>query len=97
MCIRDRRNLIDRVIRDVLHHNTGSNVFCLTAHAGCGKTFTQTAIIHKLILLNLSCIATAFSGIALTLLLGGRTLNNVFKLPIPILENSVANIKINHH
>ena len=36
-------------------------VFCLTAHAGCGKTFTQTAIIHKLNSLNLSCIATAFS------------------------------------
>ena len=65
-------------------------LFCLTAHAGCSKAFAQTAIIHKLNSLNLRCIATAFSGIASTLLLGGRTLHNVFKLPTPILEISVA-------
>ncbi|GBO05323.1 hypothetical protein AVEN_138115-1 [Araneus ventricosus] len=41
----EQRNPIGHVIREVLHHDTGSNVFCLTAHAGCGKTFTQTAII----------------------------------------------------
>lgn len=70
-------------------------MFCLTAHAGCGKTFTQTTIIHKLHSLNLTCIATAFSGIASTLLIGGRTLHNVFKLPIPVLENSVPNISPN--
>lgn len=91
----EQRAIIDRVIREVQFHDTGSNVFCLTAHAGCGKTFTQTAIIHRLHALNLTCIATAFSGIASTLLIGGRTLHNVFKLPIPILENSVPNISPN--
>lgn len=85
----EQRDIIDGVIREVTHHDTGSNVFCLTAHAGCGKTFTQTAIIHRLRALNLNCIATAFSGIASTLLIGGATLHNVFKLPIPILETSV--------
>ncbi|XP_055307911.1 ATP-dependent DNA helicase PIF1-like [Sitodiplosis mosellana] len=88
----EQRNIIDRVIREVTHRDTGSNVFCLTAHAGCGKTFTQTAIIHRLHSLNLRCIATAFSGIASTLLIGGRTLHNAFKLPIPILDTSVANV-----
>ena len=91
----EHRNLTDQVIREVLYHDTRSNVLCLTPHAGCGKTFTQTAIIHKLNLLNLCCIATVFSGIASTTLLGGRTLHNVFKLSIPILENSVANITAN--
>lgn len=91
----EQRNIIDMVLRQVQYHDTGSNVFCLTAHAGCGKTFLQTALIHKLNALNLSCIATAFSGIASTLLLNGKTLHNVFKLPIPILDNSVANINLN--
>ena len=59
----EQRNLIDQVVREVLYHDTRSNVFCLTAHAGCGKTFTQTAIIHKLNSLNLRCIATAFNFI----------------------------------
>lgn len=91
----EQRNIIDSILREVLYHDTGSNVFCLTAHAGCGKTFVQTAIIHKLNSLNLRCIATAFSGIASTLLIGGRTLHNVFKLPIPILENSVSSVTAN--
>lgn len=91
----DQKNIIDRVIREVQFHDTGSNVFCLTAHAGCGKTFTVEAIIHRLHSLNLKCIATAFSGIASTLLLGGKTLHNAFKLPIPCLENSVANVSAN--
>lgn len=91
----EQRRIIENVIREVQYHDTGSNVFCLTAHAGCGKTFTQTAIIHRLHSLNLKCIATAFSGIASTLLLGGRTLHNAFKLPIPITETSVSSITPN--
>ena len=82
--INQQKNIIDKVVREDQFHDTGSNVFCLTAHAGCGKTFTQTAIIRRLNSLNLRCIATAFSGIASTLLIGGRTLHNVFKLPIPV-------------
>lgn len=42
--------------------------------------------------LNLRCIAAAFSGIASTLLIGGRTLHNCFKLPIPLLDTSVSSI-----
>lgn len=91
----EQRNIIDLVVRESMHHDTGSNVFCLTAHAGCGKTFTQTAIIHRLRALNHICIATAFSGIVSTLLIGGRTLHNVFKLPIPILDTSVSNVTPN--
>lgn len=91
----EQQRVIDRVLEEVQHHNTGSNVFCLTAHAGCGKTFVQKAIIHKLNSLNLRCIPTAFSGIASTLLQGGRTMHNVFKLPVPILEDSVSSITAN--
>jgi len=91
----EQRNLIDQVIREVLYHDAISNVSCLTAHAGCSKTFTQTAIIHKLNSLDLRCIATAFSGIASTILIGGRILHNMFKLTIPILRISVANITAN--
>lgn len=35
------------------------------------------------------------SGIASTLLISGRTMHNIFKLPIPILENSVSSITAN--
>ncbi|XP_055306515.1 ATP-dependent DNA helicase pif1-like [Sitodiplosis mosellana] len=91
----EQRNVINTVVREVQFHDTGSNVFLLTAHAGCGKTFTQTAIIHRLNALNLRCLPTAFSGIASTLLAGGRTLHNAFKLPIPITETSVSSVTPN--
>lgn len=91
----EQRDIINRVIREVRFHDTGSNVFCLTAHAGCGKTFTQTAIIHRVNALNMRYLATAFSGIASTLLIGGRTLHNAFKLPIPLLDTSVPKISAN--
>jgi len=91
----EQRDIIDRVMREVIHHDTESNVYCLTAHAGCGKTFVQTAIIHRLRAMNLTCIATAFSGIASTLLIDGKTLHNVFKLPIPLLDTSVSNVTPN--
>lgn len=32
----EQPNIIDLVIREVQYHDTCSNVFCLTAHAGCG-------------------------------------------------------------
>lgn len=88
-----QRNIIDTVLQELLYHNTGSNVFCLTAHAG--KTFVQTVLIYKLNSMNIKCIPSALSGIASTLLIGGRTLHNVFKLPINLVENSVSSIKAN--
>lgn len=91
----EQRDIINHVIREVQHQDTGSNVFLLTAHAGCGKTFTQTAILHRLRALNRICLATAFSGIAATLLIDGKTLHNAFKLPIPLLDTSVPKISAN--
>lgn len=31
----EQRSIIDNVVREVQFHDTGHNVFCLTAHAGC--------------------------------------------------------------
>ena len=36
--------------------------------------------------------STAWTGIAATLLTGGRTVNNLFKLAVPILDTSTCNI-----
>lgn len=63
----DQINVIERIVRETQHHNTGSNVFCLMAHADCGKTIVLTATIHKMNALKYTiCIITAFSGIAST-------------------------------
>ena len=41
------------------------------------------------------CIAAASSGIAATLLKGGRTAHSFFGIPIPVLNTSTCNVKLN--
>ncbi|XP_071035280.1 uncharacterized protein [Parasteatoda tepidariorum] len=94
----EQRFVIDTVLKTVLcdeDKESNEKVFCLTAHAGCGKTFVPKAILSKLRSMQHDCISCAFSGIAASLLEGGRTLHNVFKLPIPLLENAVSGITAN--
>ena len=48
--------------------------------------------------LNVSNIATscaAWTGIAATLLTGGKTLHSLFKLPVPLTETSVCSVAPN--
>nr|XP_015922387.3 ATP-dependent DNA helicase PIF1 [Parasteatoda tepidariorum] len=94
----EQRFVIDTVLKTVLcdeDKESNEKVFCLTAHAGCEKTFVQKAILSKLRSMQHDCISCAFSGIAASLLEGGRTLHNLFKLPIPLLENYVSGIPAN--
>lgn len=44
----DQRSIINNILQQIELNNTGHNVFCVTAHAGCGKTYIQTTLIHKL-------------------------------------------------
>lgn len=90
----EQKTIIDTILLSV-QGSSNQKVFCLSAHAGCGKTFVQKAILCKLRSLNISCLPCAFSGIAASLLDGGRTLHHRFGLPIPILENSVSSITAN--
>ena len=56
--------------------------FCafVNADAGCGKTFTMNTLIARLIHIHkVQVISAAFSGIASTLLLNGRTFHSQFK------------------
>ena len=50
----------------------GTEVFNMSAHGGCGKTFFLNAILAYARGMGKKCIATASSGIAATLLKGGR-------------------------
>lgn len=91
----EQLSIINEIITAVTSLEETNKVYCLTALGGCGKTFVQKAIMHKLRSLGLACFACAYSGIAASLLEGGRTIHNMFKLPVPINESSVSGIKIN--
>lgn len=83
----EQKTIITEVI-GAIEKGQGEKVLCLTAHAGCGKTYVQQTLMFYLRSKCLDCLPCAFSGTAASLLVGGRTLHNQFKLPIPVTESS---------
>ena len=70
-----------------------SQVFFVDGPGGTGKTFLYQALIATLRNRGKIVLATALSGIAATLLLGGRTAHSRFNLPFDVQSNSICNIK----
>ena len=82
--------------KKVLHKvasGTGSILF-LDAPGGTGKTFLLNLILAKVRHSSKIALAVASSGIAATLLTGGRTAHSTFKLPLNLChhESPVCNI-----
>ncbi|XP_071040027.1 ATP-dependent DNA helicase pif1-like [Parasteatoda tepidariorum] len=69
--------------------------FFLDAPGGTGKTFIILLILAEIRSKNGIALTVASSGIAATLLDGGRTAHSVFKLPLNIQNNpdALCNIK----
>ena len=64
----------------------------LDGPGGSGKTFTYNYLVHELRGRRLNVATAAWIGIAATLLLGGRTVHSLFKLPVLLLETSTCNV-----
>ncbi|XP_072087869.1 uncharacterized protein [Arachis hypogaea] len=69
-----------------------SGVFFVDGPGGAGKTFLYRAIIADLRIKGHIVLVTASSGIAATLLPGGRTAHSRFKIPINAEPSSTCNI-----
>ena len=67
----------------MVDRNEGGMLF-LDAPGGTGKTFLINLILAKLRSEGKIALATASSGIAATLLTGGRTLHSTFKIPLDL-------------
>lgn len=52
--------VIDSVLEAVVNETPSKQAFCLTAHAGCGKTFVQNFLLCKLQSIHKMCIPCAF-------------------------------------
>ncbi len=74
------------IIYNAIEGSKGGLYF-IDAPGGTGKTFLLNLLLSK-VRLNLGiALATASSGIASTLLIGGRTAHSTFKLPFDIMQN----------
>jgi hypothetical protein len=71
--------------------NNRSHIFFVDGPGGTGKTYLYQALLAKVRSLGKIAIATATSGIAASIMPGGRTAHSRFKIPIRLTESSMCN------
>ncbi|XP_074108457.1 uncharacterized protein LOC141533462 [Cotesia typhae] len=89
----EQKIIYDRIMLAVSAGQGG--FFFLDAPSGTGKTFLISLLLAEIRSKNGIALAVASSGIAATLLDGGRTAHSAFKLPLNIQNNpdAMCNIK----
>lgn len=78
----EQRHIFDRVIRSV--EQQLGEIFFLDAPGGTGKTFLTGILLAEVRKQGKIALAVASSGIAATLLPGGKTAHTAFKIPIDL-------------
>ena len=89
----EQKKVYDTVI-DSVNKDVGG-FFFVYGSGGCGKTFLWKTIITKLRSERKIVLPVASSGIAATLLPGGRTAHSRFKIPLKLDEESSCSIPHN--
>ncbi|XP_074322087.1 uncharacterized protein LOC141659206 isoform X2 [Apium graveolens] len=87
-CTEQQRSVYDAVI-GVVHGGSGG-LFFVYGSGGCGKTFLWRTLISRLRSQGKIVLPVASSGIAATLMPGGRTAHSRFKIPIMLDEFSTC-------
>ena len=62
---------------------------------GSGKSYVYNYLICDLKSQGFKLASSAFTGIAAILLRDGITIHSLFKLPVPVLDNSTCNVRPN--
>eukprot|EP00116_Pleurobrachia_bachei_P000686 sb/3460948/ len=88
---REQLSFYEAVLDAVENNEIVPKVFNLQAAGGTGKTYTLNLLLDTVRVRSKIAIATALSGIAATLLNGGRTLHSRCKIPLDITDLSPAN------
>ena len=79
------KEIFDHVIR-----NKGK-VFFVDGPGGTGNTYLYRALLARVRSTDRIAVATATSGIAASIMPGGRTAHSRFKIPIKLQDNYVCN------
>lgn len=88
-------NCFNQIMNAVNNDAETDRLFYLNGQAGAGKTFLYNSLISTLRGENKAVISMAFTGIAATLLKGGRTIHTTLKFPVPFKQNSTSQLRPN--
>ena len=80
----DQKTIYDKIIGSV--RDQEPKIYFIDAPGGTGKTFLLNLLLTKVRSRNLIALAVASSGIAATLLKGGKTAHTTFKLPLDLVN-----------
>lgn len=89
-CNDEQLNVYNAVLNSV--QTNAGGLFFVYGSGGCGKTYIWKTLIYKLRSLGKIVLPVASSGIAATLMPGGRTAHSRFKIPIVLDEESSCSI-----
>lgn len=93
--LNERQREAFEIIREALdNENQEGRCFFIDGPGGSGKTFLYKTLMAFVRGRAQVVLPFATTGIAATLLKGGRTVHSGFKLPVPILDTSVSNLRM---
>ncbi|XP_072754275.1 uncharacterized protein [Anoplolepis gracilipes] len=91
----EQKHVYNIVIRVIDNENEPQRLFYIDGFAGSGKTYLFNTFLSVIRRRNEIIIPCASTGIAATLLKGGKTYHSLFKLLIPIDDGAKSNIRGN--
>ncbi|XP_049394612.1 uncharacterized protein LOC125858872 [Solanum stenotomum] len=89
--LNNKQMIAYNVIKERIFSNKAGPFF-IDGPRGTGKTFLYRALLATIRSMGYIALATATSGVAASILPGGRTTHSRFKIPIDLDENSSCNI-----
>ncbi|XP_071636386.1 ATP-dependent DNA helicase pif1-like [Temnothorax longispinosus] len=91
----EQKHVYDFVMRAIENENEVKRLFFIDGFAGSGKTYLFNTLLSVIRGRNEVVLPGASTGIAATLLKGGRTYHSLFKLTIPIDKTTKSSIRGN--
>src|SRR4051812_44063572 len=84
----EQRKAYDEILATVDHQRGG--VFFVDGPGGTGKTFLYRALLATILGQGNIAVATATSGVAASIMPGGRTAHSRFKIPLKIDDGAIC-------
>jgi hypothetical protein len=91
----EQKSAFNKIMLAIDNEESDHRCFFLDGQGGSGKTFLYNTLMNVIRGRDQVVIPVASTGIAATLLKGGRTYHSQFKLPVPLLDNSTSNMRPN--